>query len=57
MIFRRAVDFSWDTIHAKRRKLLQASNTKENQPRLNWNYAPGDQVLIILDADKHYSQP
>jgi hypothetical protein len=57
MIFCRAININWDTIHAERRKLLQASNTKENQSRLNSNYALGDQVLIILDADERRSQP
>jgi len=36
---------------------LQASNNKENQSPLTWEYSPGDQVLIILDADERRSQP
>jgi hypothetical protein len=56
MIFRRAIAVNWEHIHAKRRKLLQASNNKENQSRLPWNYAPGDQVLIILYAYERRGQ-
>jgi hypothetical protein len=57
MIFCRAININGDTIHTERRKLLQASNTKENQLHLNWTYAPGDQVLIILNADERRCQP
>jgi hypothetical protein len=57
MIFRRAIAVNWTNIHTERQKLLQASNNKENQSRLAWDYSPGDQVLIILDADERRSQP
>ncbi|MFN9983502.1 MAG: hypothetical protein ACK53Y_26485, partial [bacterium] len=57
MIFRRAVAIDWDTINAERRKLVAASNNKENQARLNKTYSPGDNILIILDADERRSQP
>jgi hypothetical protein len=56
MIFSRAITVNWDNINAERRKLLQASNNKENQSHPPWNYAPGDQVLIILDADERHGQ-
>jgi hypothetical protein len=57
MIFRRAVAIDWDNINADRRKLVAASNNKENQARLNKTYSPGDNILIILDADERRSQP
>jgi hypothetical protein len=57
MIFHRAVKVDWDIIHNKRQKLVAASNQKENQARHNKQYSPGDQVLIILDADERCSQP
>jgi ribosomal protein L21E len=36
---------------------VAASNNKENKSHLNRQYAPGDQVLIMLDADEHRGQP
>ena len=50
MIFRCAVSVDWEAINHERQWLVAASNTKENKSRLNNQYAPGDQVLIILDA-------
>ena len=57
MIFRHAVSVDWEAINQERHRLVAASNTKENKSRLNKQYAPGEQVLIILDADEHRSQP
>jgi len=57
MLFRRAVSVDWAAINQERQKLVTASNAKENKSRLNKQYAPGDQVLIVLDADERRSQP
>jgi len=57
MIFHQAVTINWESIHAERQKQLSTSNKKENQSRLPKEYTPGDQVLIILDADERHSQP
>jgi hypothetical protein len=57
MIFRRAVQVDWNMIHQERQKLLEALNKKENQSRNNKHYSPGDQILIIFDADERRSQP
>jgi hypothetical protein len=57
MIFHRTVSVNWEAINQERQRLVAASNTKENRSRLNKQYAPGDQVLIILDADERSSQP
>jgi hypothetical protein len=57
MIYRHAVQLDWNRINQERRQLLEASNNKENRSRINKNYLPGDQVLIVLDADERCSQP
>jgi hypothetical protein len=57
MIFCHAATIDWNIIHNECQKLVAASNQKENQSRHNKEYSPGDQVLIILDADEHRSQP
>ena len=57
MIFCRAVAINWETINNERQHLLEASNSKENKSRLEKQYAPGEQILIILDADECRSQP
>jgi hypothetical protein len=57
MIFHRAVEINWTAIHQERQRLGSASNNKENKSRLDKQYAPGDQVLMVLDADKWHSQP
>jgi hypothetical protein len=57
MIFHRAVSVDWEAINQECQRLVAASNTKENQSRFNKQYAPGDQVLIVLDANEHRSQP
>lgn len=56
MLFHLAVKVHWETIHAERRKLIQASNNKVKKSRLQKQYAPGDRVLIVLDADERRSQ-
>jgi hypothetical protein len=48
---------NWENINQERQKLLAASNNKENKPRLSKDYSPGNQILYILDADEHCSQP
>jgi hypothetical protein len=57
MNFRRTVSVNWEAINQERQRLVAASNTKENKPRLNKQYALGNQVLIVLDADERRSQP
>jgi hypothetical protein len=57
MIFRRAVAVNWDAIHNERQRLLVLSNARENKSRLHKQYVPGNQVLIVLDADERHSQP
>jgi hypothetical protein len=52
MIFHRTVQVDWDFIHNERQKLVAASNEKENKTRHHKIYSPGDQVLILLDADE-----
>jgi len=57
MIFRRAINIDWNTINNERRKLVEVSNAKENKSRLPQQYSPGNQILILLDADEHRGQP
>jgi hypothetical protein len=57
MIFRRAINIDWNVINNERRKLLEVSNTKENKSRLPQQYSPGNQILILLDADERRGQP
>ena len=57
MIFRRAVQIDWDTIHQERHKSAAASNKQENKSRIDRQYVPGDKVLIVLDPDECRSQP
>jgi hypothetical protein len=51
MIFHRAIAVDWKVIQAERHKLVEASNNKENQARINKQYKPGDNVLIVLDTN------
>jgi hypothetical protein len=48
---------NWAAINQERQRQVAALNNKENKSRLDKQYAPGDQVLIILDADERHSQP
>jgi hypothetical protein len=57
MIFRRAVTVNWEAIQHERQKVAAASNKKENRARLVKEYLPGDQVLLVLDADERRGQP
>jgi hypothetical protein len=57
MIFCHLVQVDWDTIHKEREKAVTAPNKKENKSCLDKQYLPGDQVFIVLDVDKHHSQP
>jgi ribosomal protein L21E len=57
MIFRRAAVINWPAIHNQRRQLLITSNSKENSTRLVKHYAPGDEVLIVLDPDERRGHP
>jgi hypothetical protein len=57
MIYHHAVQIDWNSINQECRKQLEASNNKENKTRINKNYLPGDQVLIVLDSDERRSQP
>jgi hypothetical protein len=57
MLFCQAATVDWTAVNNERQKLLQASNTKENQSRDPKRYSPGDQVLIVLDADECRSEP
>jgi hypothetical protein len=57
MIYRRAVQIDWNSIHQERRKQLEASNHRENKTRIDKTYLPGDQVLLVLDSDERRSQP
>jgi hypothetical protein len=57
MIYRHAVQIDWNSIHQERRQQLAASNNEENRSRIDKNYLPGDQVLIVLDADERRGQP
>jgi hypothetical protein len=57
MLFRQAAAVDWTTINKERQKLLTASNEKENQSRVPKQYLPGDQILVVLDADERRSKP
>jgi len=57
MLFRRAAAVDCNAINKERQKLLTASNEKENQSRVPKQYSPGDQILIVLDADERRSKP
>jgi len=58
MIFHQAVAVDWEAINHEHQWLVAASNNnKGNKYRLNKQYAPWDQVLIVLDADEWWSQP
>jgi len=57
MIYRHAVQIDWNSIHQERLQQLAASNNEENRSRIDKNYLPGDQVLIVLDADERRGQP
>ncbi len=51
------VDDGVFAINNECRKLVEVSNAKENRSRLPQQYSPGDQILILLDADERRGQP
>jgi len=57
MLFRQAIKVDWEAISKERQRLVAASNQWENRGRINKQYAPGDQVLIVMDADERRSHP
>jgi hypothetical protein len=57
MLFRRAVSIDWTHVSKVRATQATASNIKENKSRLPLQYATGDKVLIILDADERRDRP
>jgi hypothetical protein len=57
MIYRHAITLDWTAINNNHQNLLITSNTKENKSRLPQEYSPGDQILILLDADQRRNQP
>lgn len=57
IIFCCAIHIDWNNVHQEHQNLLVASNKRENKSRLNKDYLPGDQVIIVLDPDECHSQP
>jgi hypothetical protein len=57
MLFRQAIKVDWEAINKERKRLVAASNQRENKGRINKHYAPGDQILIVMDADERRSHP
>jgi len=57
MLFRQAIKVDWEAISKERQRLVAASNQRENRGRINKQYAPGDPVLIVMDADERRSHP
>jgi hypothetical protein len=51
------VAVNWAAINQEPQRQAAASNNRENKSCLDKQYTPGDQVLIILDADEWRSQP
>jgi hypothetical protein len=57
MLFRRAVIIDWNHIQRIRENQAIASNVRENKSRIDKQYAVGDKVLLILDADERRNKP
>jgi len=57
IIYRHAITLDWTAINNNRQNSLITSNTKGNKSRLPQEYSPGDQILILLDADERRGQP
>jgi hypothetical protein len=57
MIFRQAANVNWNAVHTTRNKITEMSNNRENSARITQQYTAGNQVLIVLDAEEHKSQP
>jgi transposase InsO family protein len=57
MLFRRAVIIDWNHVQRIREGQTIASNVKENKSRIDKQYAIGDKVLLVLDADERRDKP
>jgi hypothetical protein len=57
MLFHCAVSIDWAHVHTVKTNQATASNIKENKSCYDFNYAPGNKILIILDADECRDQP
>ncbi len=57
MLFRRAVIIDWNHVHRIREHQTLISNVKENKSRIDKQYAVGDKVLLVLDADERRDKP
>jgi hypothetical protein len=57
MIFQKATSINWEHINRECNKITAASNNKENKSRIARDYAIGEKVLLILDAEERRSQP
>jgi hypothetical protein len=57
MLFCPAVSINWNHVQNICTSQTRASNVKENKSRLEKQYAIGEKVLIILDADERRDKP
>jgi hypothetical protein len=57
MLFRPAVAIDWNHVQHIHASQAKASNVKENKSRLDKQYAIGEKVLIVLDADERRDKP
>ncbi len=57
MLFCHAVIVDWNNVHRIRTSQAIASNVRENKSRLDIQYAIGDKVLLVLDADERRDKP
>jgi hypothetical protein len=57
MLFRRAIIIDWNHVQRIREGQTIASNVKENKSRIDKQYAVGDKVLLVLDADERRDKP
>jgi hypothetical protein len=57
LIFRQAIKVDWEAINRERQRLVTVSNQRESRGRITKQYSPGDQVLIVMDADERRGHP
>jgi len=57
MIFCQAIKVDWEAISNEPQRLVTVSNQRENRGRINKQYSPGDQILIVMDADERRGHP
>ena len=57
MIFNINHTANWDYIRARKQKLIDKNNERENAKRIDYEYQKGDKILLRTGTENKYEQP